>query len=310
MCKTKIHSTDNSPMPNTRKRTKKQRGGSVASDNVNRLNAKSCTSFVYPIHVQNVMKSPTHPDTLQVGGGQATSASWFYTEFVPYMTSLCEFSHHPTDVIPAMQTMWNTKYPEGKLSKRAATHMLREFVTANKDMTSASSTDALSVPLSWMASYGANVQSNKGTYDMIGGGPQCLYDTNYTLHNRDNYDRWRGNMGSSTPFGSTVPQNTLSDMYNWFVGKTTILAPGNANPTHQNQMQYLSQTGPRDPIRVPVLSDMTSTVPAMHGDVDTNVSVFPGVSTGQYASVSRRTPLARAGGRRRQRRTRRAKLKL
>lgn len=145
---------------------------------------------------------------------------------------------------------------------------------------------------------------------MIGGGPQCLYDTNYTLYNRDNYDRWRGNMGSSTPFGSSVPQNTLSDMYNWFVGKTTILAPGNTNPTHQNQMQYLSQTGPRDPIHVPALSDVTSTVPAMHGDVDTNVGIFPGAPSSQYAHVSRRTPLARAGGRRRQRQTRRTKVKL
>ena len=182
--------------------------------------------------------------------------------------------------------------------------MLREFVTANKDMTSASSTDALSVPLSWMMDRTRPLSGDE-TSEMIGGGPQCLYDTNYTIHNRDNYDRWRGNMGSSTPFGTSVPKNSLSDMYNWFVGKTTILAPGNANPTHQNQMQYLSQTGPTDPIRVPALSDMTATVPAMHGGLDTNVGIFPSVSTGQYASTSRQTPMARAGGRRRQRRTRR-----
>ena len=294
-------------MPNTRKRHI-QRGGSIASDQVNQLTAKSCASFVYPKHVKQIMQSsPTFVDTTsqQVGGGQTASASWFYTTFVPYMTSLCEYSGDPTHVIPTLQNMWNAQYPEAKLSKRVATHMLREFVTANKGMTIPSSVHTLSIPLNWITNTSSS-QSSKHTYEMVGGAAtNCLYDTNYALHNRDNYDQWRGNMGTSTPFGTTVPKNTLSDVYNWFIGKTTIFNPGNANPTHQNQMQYLSKSGPNDPITIPALSDVTTTVPAMHGDVDTNVSIFPNTHSGSYNSSHRETPYARAGGRRRQRRTRR-----
>ena len=145
-------------MPNTRKQYR-QRGGSIASDNVNRLTAKTCTSFVYPTNVRIVMQpSPVYADTLQVGGGDVAQASWFYTEFVPFMTTLCEYSH-PTDVITVMQNKWNVKYPEAKLSKRVATHMLREFVTANKDVATASSANNLSIPLSWMTN--GNTQTKK-----------------------------------------------------------------------------------------------------------------------------------------------------
>ena len=284
-------------------RTRKQHGGSIASNNVNSLVAKSCSRFVYPTKVSAVMRHPhslSHPQhtqhTQQAGGGAEQSAlSWFYSQFVPYMTSTCT-PMHPNDTVPAMQQMWNAEHPHARLSKRVAKQMLNEFVTANQSTTNE---DDVNVPLSWMN----GSVSNSSSYNMVGGSRSkpCLYDTNYTVHQNDAFDRYRGNSGGSPPMGATVPQSSFRGLYDWFQGRSTLLAPTNTNAVHQNQVQYLSQSGPNDAISIqPLDSHIKAPAPTLHGDTQM-AGVFPASSTTNYASYTRPTPMARAGGSRRRR---------
>lgn len=286
-------------------RTRKQHGGSIASDNVNSLVAKSCSRFVYPTKVMTVMRhvpvqshSLSHHQTRQQAGGGAekSTLSWFYSQFVPYMTSTCT-TMHPNDTVTAMQQMWNAEHPHARLSKRVAKQMLSEFVTANQSTTNE---DDVNVPLQWM---NGSVSSDPPTYNMVGGSRSrpCLYDTNYTVHNNDAFDRYRGNSGGSPPFGASVPQSSFKGLYDWFQGRRTLFAPTNTNAVHQNQMQYLSQSGPNDAIRIqPLDSHIKAPTPTLHGDTQM-AGVFPASTTTNYASYTRQTPMARAGGSRRRR---------
>lgn len=287
-------------------RTRKQRGGSLASDNVNALVAKSCSRFAYPAKVRAVMTaSPAHahstPPHQQSGGGNlANTTSWFYTTFVPHMTRAClSLSTTDTlkDTLDEMQAMWNAEHPHAKLSKRAAKQMLREFVGANQNTTDAEADeDHVNVPLQWM-----NTATPSSTYNMVGGASNCLYDTNYTVHQNDVYDRYRGNTGGSPPMGATVPQDSFKGLYNWFHGRSTLFAPSTNNPMHQNQVNYLSQSGPNDPIQVaPLNSTVKAQVPVLHGNTE-SMGVFPASSSTNYASYTRQTPMARGGGSRRRR---------
>lgn len=289
-------------------RTLKQHGGSIASDNVDSLVAKSCSRFVYPTKVRNVMRhvpvhqhshSISHPqNTQQAGGGAEQSVlNWFYSQFVPYMTSKCT-TMHPNDTVTAMQQMWNTEHPNARLSKRAAKQMLNEFVTANRSTTNK---DDMNVPLHWINDSVSNSPNNLSTYNMVGGSRSrpCLYDTNYTVHQNDAFDRYRGNSGGSPPLGATVPQSSFKGLYDWFQGRRTLFAPTNTNAVHQNQVQYLSQSGPKDAISIhPLNSHIKAPTPTLHGDTQL-AGVFPASPTTNYASYTRQTPMARAGGSRR-----------
>lgn len=280
-------------------RTRKQRGGSIASDNVNALVAKSCSRFVYPAKVQAVMREapPSSQPHQQSGGGNHTT-SWFYTAFVPHMTRACT-SLSATDTIGEMQEMWNAEHPNSKLSTRVARQMLREFVEANQNTTDDEADEGdVKVPFRWMSD--TNIASGT-TYNMVGGASNCLYDTNYTVHKNDVYDRYRGNTGGSPPMGATVPQDSFKELYNWFHGRSTLFAPSANDPTHQNQVQYVSQSGPNDPIHVaPLNSTVKAQVPALHGNTE-SMGVFPASSSTNYASYTRQTPMARGGGSRRRR---------
>ena len=282
-------------------RTRKQHGGSIASDNVNALVAKSCSRVAYSAKVRAVMTGspPEHAHTTaphqQLGGGNHATG-WFYSTFVPHMTRAC-LSLSATDTLDEMQEMWNAENPRARLSKRAARQMLREFVEANRSTTDAEADeDRVNVPLQWMSS----TTRDSTTHNMVGGAPSnCLYDTNYTVHHNDAYDRYRGNTGGSPPMGATVPQDSFKGLYNWFHGRSTLFAPSATNPMHQNQVDYLSQSGPNDPISVaPLNSAVKASAPTLHGNSEP-MGVFPASSGTTYAAYTRQTPLARGGRSRR-----------
>jgi hypothetical protein len=128
----------------------------------------------------------------------------------------------------------------------------------------------------------------------------CAYNTNYAPYNYDNYDRMRGNTGDSVAFsGASVPANPVQNLSNWYDGKSTLFAPGHSNPTNQNQVRYLSSTGPTDPIHVGSLRSRSVSLPTATAS-GLNLSLFPTrANGGSAASASRSIPLARAGGRRR-----------
>lgn len=281
-------------------RTLKQRGGSIASDKVNTIVAKSCTRFVYPPKVKAVMlNAQTHSSTplqLQVGGGDRDNAespvSWFYSNFVPFLTRSCTARMTPMETLDAMQHMWNAEHPRAKMSKRTAKQMLREFVAANRITTDTEAFhNQVNIPLQWMnESVSPTSDSPHTSCDMVGGASTaCLYDTNYTVHKNDNYDRHRSNSGG-------VPPNSFKSIHDWFNGESTIFAPTASNPAHQNQVQYKSQSGPTDPITVPPLgSNIKADVPVLHGNT-TPMGVFPASEGSNYAAFTRSTPMARAGG--------------
>lgn len=279
-------------------RTRKQRGGSIASDNVNALVAKSCSRFMYPTKIKAVMlNAQMHSSTpQQVGGGaEKAQVSWFYSHFVPYLTRSCTVNTTVEYLVAEMQHLWNTQNPRTTLSKRVAKQMLREFVMANQNTTNTEAYhNQVNIPLQWMN----ETVEPTSTYEMVGGASNCLYDTNYTVHNNDVYDRYRGNMGGSPPMGATVPANSFTRLYDWFTGKTTIFAPSTSNPTHQNQVQYLSQSG-NEPIQVSTLhAHGDAQVPSTHSTTK-RMNVFPTMTDNAVDHSSRNTPLARAGGRRR-----------
>lgn len=280
-------------------RTRKQHGGSIASDNVNALVAKSCSRFVYPAKVQAVMQGAplsSHPHQ-QSGGGNHTTTSWFYNTFVPHMTRACTTLSGP-DTIDEMQEMWNAENPSSKLSKRVARQMLREFVKANQNTTDDEADGGdVNVPFQWMNN--DTHAASEATYNMVGGASNCLYDTNYTVHKNDVYDRYRGNTGGSPPMGATVPQDSFKGLYNWLQGRSTFLAPSANDPAHQNQVQYMSQSGPTDVVSVaPLNATVKANAPTLHGNT-ASMGVFPASSHTNYASYTRQTPVARAGGGRR-----------
>lgn len=291
------HILNYSQMP----RTRKQRGGSIASDNVNSIIAKSCTRFVYPTKVKAVMlnaqaHSSTPPMYPQVGGGAESQVSWFYSKFIPYMTQSCTERTTPTETVDAMQHLWNTEHPHAKLSKRAAKQMLREFVAANQNTTDTEAVDnQVNIPLQWMNESAAPASDLHTSYEMVGGASDCLYDTNYTVHKHDNYDRYRSNSGG-------IPPHSFKSMYDWFHGDTTIFAPTASNPAHQNQVQYLSQSGPTDPITVQPLGSNVKVDAPTHLTNTKSLGVFPSSDSSNYATFTRSTPMARAGGSRRRHR--------
>jgi surface protein len=150
-------------------------------------------------------------------------------------------------------------------------------------------------------------QSKRRRRRQVGGNSDqtCAYNTNYAPYNYDNYDRMRGNTGDSVAFsGASVPANPGQTLSNFYDGKSTLFAPGHSNPTNQNQVRYLSSTGPTDPIHVGSLRSRTVSLPTATAS-GLNLSLFPTRASGGSAfgsapsSASRSIPLARAGGRRR-----------
>ena len=181
---------------------------------------------------------PKHIHTVMRGGGRrvqvakaSTTTNWFQNTFLPYLTNECVHgSQHPEEIVAHMQAFWNTQYAHQPLTKKVAQRMLKEFVTENTQNTNYALYQ-YHTPMNWSSQ----------TKTLVGGGakqPACSSHTNYAAYNYDNYNRWRGNLGASVPVGASIPQNPFQRIYNWFNGRTTILNPGNNNPTVQNQVQY------------------------------------------------------------------------
>ena len=70
---------------------------------------------------------------------------------------------------------------------------------------------------------------------------------------------------------------------------------------YDKHCSHLSQSGPNDAIGIqPLDSHIKAPTPTLHGDTQM-AGVFPASSTTSYASYTRQTPMARAGGSRRRR---------
>lgn len=263
-------------------------------------------------------KKTTHSALkFQTGGGDeipliksSTTTKWFHNTFLPYLTNECVHgSNRPEDIVAHMREFWDTHNVNEPLSKETARRMLKEFV-ANNTHNLDYKAYRYTTPTSWSKSKNQNALvggGNPGSGKQLG----CSINTNYAPYNYDNYDRWRGNAGASVPTGATIPQNPFQRIYNWFEGKTTILNPGNTNPTVQNQVNYLSQA-PAKPIHIGSLQNpINVNMPSIEGQTTNGVvmpsiienskvvSVFPETTTTLPQSTYRQTPMARAGKRRR-----------
>lgn len=129
------------------------------------------------------------------------------------------------------------------------------------------------------------------------GSSSCGYSNTYAPYNYDNYTRWRGNMGDSSFFGASVPQNPMQQLGNWFEGKSSLFTPGPFDATNQNQAQYLSSSshnlGSRPPAHTPL--DQIKVKNSGVGMYGSSIETTP------FANLKSNTaksgiPFARAGG--------------
>lgn len=261
-----------------------------------------------------------HPTSTPTSLKAATATRWFRNTFLPFLTNECVHSaHQPDEIIHHMQTFWNAHTRAHNLTPTDAKRLLREYASCNTDNTEYK-VYRYNTPSRWSAP--------RSEAPLVGGGAQtgqsmgCALSTNYTPHNYDAYDKWRGNAGGSIPTGATIPQNPFQRISNWFSGHTTVFNPGTQNPTVQNQVRYMSRA-PAQPIKIgslqnPANVNMYEGMPTnrgivMPGVIRSNkmVQVFPDTKgfTPPHHHQYKSTPMARAGKRRRaytrSRRTRR-----
>lgn len=207
-------------------RSRKARGGSIASDNVMRLVPTSCPKAQPFFDFQpTITPDPATPNPSEVatpsyiasGGGNSTENVQSLSAQSAALNEREQELNRQIESLNALEKQLNSQLSQINGSSSAS----QQHGGGDVDYSNATTVDPT-----------AATTADTATLACSGS------DTLTSPYNYDSFGRVRGNYGGSY---ASVPSNAFQKVNNWFQGETTLLTPNENSYMNQNAANYFSK---------------------------------------------------------------------